>query len=230
MDGFGYIYKTTNLINGRIYIGQRAGTFKQNYFGSGLEITRAVLKYGKENFKVEIIGYASDRNALNLLEIKKIKEYREVCGTAFLYNIADGGQGGDIGCSLSGESHPNWGKKFSEETKEKLRKAWEHRVVSEETKKKISVSMSGENNTFFGRHHSKASIEKMSQSRTGKPRKTHKAGCRCACCFHEKGKPKSDAAKAHMKLAALAREARKRERALMNNGAEAKSATVLCLS
>ena len=52
----GYIYKTTNLINKKIYIGQHtADKFDTNYLGSGLLITKAINEYGKANFKVELL-------------------------------------------------------------------------------------------------------------------------------------------------------------------------------
>jgi hypothetical protein len=53
----GYVYKTTNLNNGRCYIGKRTKPiFDENYFGSGAALQSAIKKYGKENFKVEILG------------------------------------------------------------------------------------------------------------------------------------------------------------------------------
>lgn len=48
------IYKITNLITGRIYIGQTNGK-RDRYYGGGLIIKQAVKKYGKKNFKKEII-------------------------------------------------------------------------------------------------------------------------------------------------------------------------------
>ena len=52
----GYIYKTTNLINGKIYIGQhKSSSFDTNYYGSGKLLIKALKKYGKENFKIELI-------------------------------------------------------------------------------------------------------------------------------------------------------------------------------
>jgi hypothetical protein len=92
MDNYGYIYKTTNLINGRLYIGQHKGLFQLGYLGSGKLIRRSIKKYGKENFKLEVLAFATTKDMLNSLEIKHIYEYRQVFGK-FLYNITDGGEG-----------------------------------------------------------------------------------------------------------------------------------------
>jgi group I intron endonuclease len=109
MDSFGYIYCVTNKINGRIYLGQKLGRVNSSYLGSGKLITKAVLKYGKENFKLEILAFASSREALDTLEIKYIAEYREIYGNEFLYNLSAGGVGPRIPCT--------------KEKKEKLKKA-----------------------------------------------------------------------------------------------------------
>ena len=50
-------------------------------------IMRAILKYGKENFKIEQIDSANSQNELNKKEIQYIKELRHLNG----YNIHDGG-------------------------------------------------------------------------------------------------------------------------------------------
>lgn len=42
------VYKTTNLINGKIYIGVDSKN-QATYLGSGLHISRAIKKYGKKN-------------------------------------------------------------------------------------------------------------------------------------------------------------------------------------
>ena len=49
-----YIYLTTNLINGKKYIGKHFGAICDSYLGSGTLLQRAIAKYGKENFKKEI--------------------------------------------------------------------------------------------------------------------------------------------------------------------------------
>lgn len=49
---FGYIYKITNELNGKIYIGQhKACHFEDRYWGSGKLIKYAIKKYGVENFR-----------------------------------------------------------------------------------------------------------------------------------------------------------------------------------
>lgn len=54
---YGFIYITTNLINGKKYIGKRKCTFNEyddSYLGSGKLLLQAVEKYGKSNFSREI--------------------------------------------------------------------------------------------------------------------------------------------------------------------------------
>jgi len=53
------IYKTTNKINGKIYIGKDT-TSNPQYLGSGKLIKRAILKYGVENFTKEILDQTDD--------------------------------------------------------------------------------------------------------------------------------------------------------------------------
>ena len=74
-----YIYKTTNLINGKIYIGKTTRTCeysKENYMGSGTYIQMAFKKYGKENFKKEILEYADNKAHLSKLEPEYIRKYK----------------------------------------------------------------------------------------------------------------------------------------------------------
>ena len=46
-----YVYLTTNLINGKKYIGQHYGELDDYYLGSGSILKKAILKYGRKNFK-----------------------------------------------------------------------------------------------------------------------------------------------------------------------------------
>ena len=50
------IYKTTNIINNKIYIGKHKTTDpNDDYIGSGKHLWRAITKYGRENFKKEVL-------------------------------------------------------------------------------------------------------------------------------------------------------------------------------
>lgn len=93
------IYKITNLINKKIYIGQESKD-NLNYFGSGKIIILAIKKYGKENFKKEIIQKNFDsKEQMNFAEKFWIKYYNSI--VPYGYNIAFGGQGGNLGIEVN---------------------------------------------------------------------------------------------------------------------------------
>ena len=87
------IYQTTNLVNGKIYIGKHE-TFniEDNYFGSGNLIVAAIKKYGIENFEFKILIDLKSREEMNLLEKMVVTE--EFCAREDVYNIKVGGEGG----------------------------------------------------------------------------------------------------------------------------------------
>ena len=85
------IYKTTNLINGKYYVGKDEKN-NPEYLGSGLLLNKAIKKYGRENFKKEILETCVDRKELNEREIHWIKKLKAV---SIGYNIAEGGSGGN---------------------------------------------------------------------------------------------------------------------------------------
>jgi len=82
------IYKTTNLINGKFYIGQDSKN-DPTYLGSGKLLNRAIKKYGRENFVKEILIECDNKDELNQQEIFLISKLKPI------YNIAKGGSGGD---------------------------------------------------------------------------------------------------------------------------------------
>ena len=86
------IYKTTNLINGKFYIGQDSGN-NPKYIGSGLLLTKAIKKYGRENFKKEVLEFCTNKEELNNKEKFWISF---LSATTIGYNIAEGGAGGDL--------------------------------------------------------------------------------------------------------------------------------------
>lgn len=126
-----YIYRITNNINHKTYIGQhkyyKSLLAEDGYMGSGVLLRKAQKKYGIENFSKEIITIAISKSEANVLEKYYIAKERKE-NTYGCYNIADGGYcGGQIR-----------GYHISEEHKRKLSEAHRGLHVSEETKKKLS--------------------------------------------------------------------------------------------
>nr|DAT66061.1 MAG TPA: intron associated endonuclease [Caudoviricetes sp.] len=95
-----YIYKITNVANNKVYIGKRTSiqppAEDTEYLGSGKLIRRAVLKYGKDKFKKEILEECTKDN-INEREKYYIKKENS-CDIALGYNILEGGDGTDGVC------------------------------------------------------------------------------------------------------------------------------------
>jgi group I intron endonuclease len=139
----GYIYKTTNLINGKIYIGQKQNKkFISEYLGSGNLIKRAIRKYGKENFYVCIIHKCDTFSMLDQKEIYYIKKYNST-NSKIGYNISYGGTAAMRGRKHSKKvknkiSKSHIGLGHTEETKEKLRQFNLNRPpIADETREKL---------------------------------------------------------------------------------------------
>lgn len=149
---YGYVYITTNLVNGKKYIGQKkSSVFNPQYLGSGKLLKKAINKYGRDSFKVELVEFASSKSNLDSLEKLIILEHNAVESSLF-YNLACGGQGGHI-------------VDFTEEIKQKIRDKAIGRTWSEECRKKRLDYL---NNRHFIM--SEESREKSRQSNLGKKR------------------------------------------------------------
>ena len=141
MEPIGYIYLTTCLANGKIYVGKHELNRDKNYIGSGTIFELAVKKYGKENFKRKILRLCYSLHELRIWEhvyIVKHKSYIRSIG----YNIAKG----DVNTS---EYNP---AKIPE-VREKIRKA---------AKKRMS---NPENTPMYGKHHTEETKKKISETR-----------------------------------------------------------------
>lgn len=85
-----YIYKVTNKINNKIYIGLSTKKNNPRYFGSGKLINKAIKKYGLSNFEKEKLEECTTSIELANAEIKWIKFYNS-CDPMIGYNISPGG-------------------------------------------------------------------------------------------------------------------------------------------
>lgn len=174
------IYRITNKINGKTYIGKHEyKKLNDNYMGSGVYLKRAQKKYGMENFQKEILVFnISKLEHANLLEKTFIANEREKVGIENCYNIANGGDGGNLGippwnkgkkglqtCWCKGKKHSEETKKkisealkcikrgpHSEEHKRKISEAHKGKVFSEEAKRKMSEAHKGKTAPNKGKH------------------------------------------------------------------------------
>lgn len=113
------IYKTTNTVNGKIYIGKDVRN-RNSYLGSGKYLHNAISKYGRDKFVKEILEYCETKAELCEREKFYIKQFnsrhRDIG-----YNIAKGGEGGD---TLS--AHPLKRDIFKRQQKARKRHEDEH--------------------------------------------------------------------------------------------------------
>jgi group I intron endonuclease len=151
------IYKITNLINGKIYVGQDMFN-NPNYYGSGKILVKSIKKYGKENFTKEIIEVCSSLAELDEREIFWIKKLNST-NRDIGYNICDGGRSYR---SMRGENNPRYGVKLSEETKQKIREKRKHQKMSQKEKDRLSDLWKGDKNP--GKNKSKETIKKLKEA------------------------------------------------------------------
>lgn len=181
MNGVGYIYKITNLIDGKIYIGKTKYSIDSRYKGhlrqalknKNLNITssnlyNAINKYGVDNFTVEQIEECPYEN-LSEREIFWIKEL-DARNPFVGYNICKGGECGPGGPMFKGHKHTEETKKQMSinrkgENNSNYGNKWHQ---SDELKALHSKLSSGENNGMYGKKHTETSKEKNRKAHLGK--------------------------------------------------------------
>lgn len=104
------IYKITNILNGKLYIGQTTKTLGQriqNHRNSMVSMVdthlyNAMRKYGWDNFKFEVIATAEDKETLDELESYFIRKYDTIKNG---YNMAPGGGYNPMSSDVVAEKH-----------------------------------------------------------------------------------------------------------------------------
>jgi hypothetical protein len=119
------VYKTTNLINGKSYVGKDSKN-RYEYLGSGIVLNKSIKKYGKENFIKETVAWCDTKEHLDFLERFYIKFFKTKSPNG--YNLTDGGDG---------LTNP------SREVREKISKSCIGRIRPIEVRLKISKSTKG---------------------------------------------------------------------------------------
>jgi hypothetical protein len=167
------VYKTTNKINNKIYIGfHSTNDLSDGYLGSGKILKRAIEKYGVENFEKEYIDIFDNKEDAELLE-------RNIVNKDFVkmkdnYNIS---LGGNV-CILYGEDNGFYGKTHTKETLNKIQKTrgtYNHTDDTKQLLSDMSIKMWSDDNFKLtmsekrkGFKHSDETKDKMSKSSLGK--------------------------------------------------------------
>jgi len=95
-----FIYKTTNLLNGKFYVGMHStNKLNDGYLGSGKRLKYSIKKYGIENFKLEILEFFDSRELLVEREKQLVNE--DLLKDDNCMNLKTGGTGGFFGKSAS---------------------------------------------------------------------------------------------------------------------------------
>jgi group I intron endonuclease len=146
-----YIYKITNQINKKIYIGKCSLPINKSkyYYGSGKIILNAINKYGIKNFTKEILeaGYMTVKD-INKKEIYWIKSYNST-NKEIGYNITPGGEGGYV---------INYG------TKQPKSCPWKNKKQPKSMTDKRSKSLKGRASPMKNRHQSKKARQLISKN------------------------------------------------------------------
>jgi len=162
MDKNWCVYKHTNLVNGKIYIGITGKKPEKrwsngNGYWSNRHFYNAIKKYGwNEGFSHEILESGLSEEEAKQKEIEYIAKFNSMSPNG--YNLTAGGDGTN-GWKMTEEqkktiSLRNKGLKRSEEVREFLRKRQLGKKASEETRKKLSI-------VHTGRKHTEESLQKM---------------------------------------------------------------------
>jgi group I intron endonuclease len=175
--GFGIIYKVTNKINGKVYIGQTVRGLherrrKHNYSKQVCHFHNAIRKYGKDSFKWEVLEECDTPNELNEMEFHYIEQFNSIEEG---YNMVSGG-GVMSGWSHSKETkdllskkaklrhatkgHPNEGRKWSKEIRKRMGESKRGKKQSKQQREKHSRHMTGSGNPMYGISGAKAPASK----------------------------------------------------------------------
>lgn len=149
------VYRTTNLINNKKYIGMHYTTnLHDSYLGSGKILRNAIKKYGKSNFTRDILFIFDNYESMSNKEKELITE--DIINDESYYNLKYGGEGGRLPKNIIEKIRlKNIGRKVKRESIEKGFKT---------RKRNGTWYKSGKHHHFSGKNHNPKSKLKISNS------------------------------------------------------------------
>jgi hypothetical protein len=138
-----HIYLTTNLVNGKIYIGQHNGKIS-SYKGSGVALKRAFKKYGKDNFTCEIIQICANQETTDKAEEFWIRWY-DSTNPKIGYNISTTANT----YAMYGADNYMYGRKHTDESIRKMSEARKGRKMSDKCRIEQSKRYAGKGNPRY---------------------------------------------------------------------------------
>jgi len=175
---FYILYKTTNLKNGKFYIGvHETNNINDGYLGSGKVLRNSVYYHGKENFKREIIEFCDNRNSLLIREREIVNE--ELIKEPKCINLVVGGLGGNFKNEKHKYNfHANGGKRvrkiFREKHLDKFYNDIEYgKKWFENYHEAIKNKRHGEDNHFFNKTHNDETKKKIGQNSSLKQKRSN---------------------------------------------------------
>ena len=134
-----YVYKITNLTNGKVYIGvsvDPAKRFRCHSQRGHSFVSRAIQKHGVGTFALEILSSHIERTDAFFEEIRQIQTHKSNQET-FGYNLTPGGE----------DPPSSKGQKRTQRTKDRISQAHKGKVLSLAHRQKLSASLSGNQNS-----------------------------------------------------------------------------------
>lgn len=155
---FWFVYKTTNITAGYIYIGVHCGTEEDKYLGSGVLLKQAIKKYGRDNFSREILERFESADDAYDREAELVDE--AFVKSPYTYNLALGGRGHD-------------GRSSTEQTRARLRKPKTdaHRAAISRGKTGLKMALHhrrAQSERQLGTTHTEETKLKMSAAKSGR--------------------------------------------------------------
>ena len=184
----GIIYRHVNLINGKGYTGKTERTlekrdkdrFRPSAVNDSKSLKAAIVKYGKENFRLDVI-----QEGITCPEVLRLREIYWIAYFDDFHNGYNQTEGGEILPDNRGEKHPFFGKKRPDHSK------WMSENMSGENcpmfgrtgEKNPMFGRTGEKSPHFGKKRSQESKDKLSRQRKGEKNPAARPEYTQARCF-----------------------------------------------